>query len=186
MAVLVEGISVVIRLERIKLAMRGGWDGFVKRVPNRTLCTDGELARVGFMVRNDVVAYISQLQRKGLVHTIAGEALDFVVVDQLRGPAGRCGWVHFGVAWVDDNPTKLVAICRLREGKSETMATPQGWSYEASLSKSCGHVGRRRAKVAMKLLRQEEGHDVYWNEATGREVVVARTGDGRKIEDMIR
>ena len=186
MAVLVEGISVVVRVERIKLAARGGWSAFVKNVPNRTLCTDGELARAGFMVRQDAAAYVDQLQRSGLVHLAHGKPFDFVVVDQLRGPTSPCDWVHFGVAWADDNPTKLIAVCRLREGTTETIATPQGWSYDESLSKSCGNVSRRRAKVAMKLIRQEENRDIYWNEVTNREVVVARTGAGRKIEDIIR
>jgi hypothetical protein len=186
MAVLVEGISVVIRVERIKGSARGGWEGFLATVPNRSLCTDGELARVGFMAREDVAAYLAQLQHAGLVHLLGGEAVDFVVVDQLRGPASRCDWVYYGISWLDDNPTKLIAVCRLRNGETDVIATPRGWSYDTSLSRNCGNVSARRARVAMKLLRQEKDCDVYWNDVTGEEVVVARTGAGRKGEGILK
>jgi hypothetical protein len=49
MAVLVEAISVVVRRDAIDRSFEGGWMAFVSRVPNATLCTDNQLARVDFM-----------------------------------------------------------------------------------------------------------------------------------------
>jgi hypothetical protein len=49
MAVLVEAISVVVRRDAIDRSYEGGWVAFVSSVPNATLCTDDQLARVGFM-----------------------------------------------------------------------------------------------------------------------------------------
>lgn len=49
MAVLVEGISAVIRRKAIDAKLAGGWPRFVAEVPNATLCADDNLARVGFM-----------------------------------------------------------------------------------------------------------------------------------------
>jgi len=48
MAVLVEAISVVVRRDAIDRSFGGGWRAFVSCVPNTTLSTDDQLARVGF------------------------------------------------------------------------------------------------------------------------------------------
>jgi len=47
MAVLVEAISAIIRVRTIEEIYPGQWPAFVKAVPNQTLCSDNELARVG-------------------------------------------------------------------------------------------------------------------------------------------
>ncbi len=47
MAVLAEGISVVVRLDAIERLMEDDWANFVAIAPNQTLCCDNELARVG-------------------------------------------------------------------------------------------------------------------------------------------
>ena len=54
MAFLVEAISVIVRCDAIERAYETGWDGFLEDVPNRTLCADPELARVGFMHPDNV------------------------------------------------------------------------------------------------------------------------------------
>ena len=54
MAVLCEAISVVVRRDAIDKYFKGGWIKFVDDVPNSTMCTDGELVRVGFMTPNSV------------------------------------------------------------------------------------------------------------------------------------
>lgn len=55
MAVLIEAISVVVRKDAIEKRFPGGWDSFLDEIPNNTLCTDGELVRVGFMSPQDVM-----------------------------------------------------------------------------------------------------------------------------------
>ena len=47
MAVLAEGISVIVRLDAIARLMDDDWARFLGVVPNQTLCCDNELARVG-------------------------------------------------------------------------------------------------------------------------------------------
>jgi hypothetical protein len=46
MAALREGISVIVRRDAIDQDFDGDWPAFAALVPNSTLCTDGELARV--------------------------------------------------------------------------------------------------------------------------------------------
>ena len=67
MAVLVEGFSVIVRRDSIESKYAGGWKAFLTDVPNATLCSDDELARVGFMDRNAVEAYVGHLERMGLL-----------------------------------------------------------------------------------------------------------------------
>jgi hypothetical protein len=66
MAVLVEGISVIVRRDAIGQRHADGWPGFLNTVPNETLCADDELARVGFMTPTEVEAYIHRLETRGL------------------------------------------------------------------------------------------------------------------------
>ena len=47
MAVLAEGISVIVRFDAIARLMEDDWAKFVAIVPNQALCCDNELARVG-------------------------------------------------------------------------------------------------------------------------------------------
>jgi hypothetical protein len=86
MAVLIEGISVVVIRKAIESRCRGGWEGFVSLVPNRTLCTDGELARVGFMSPDATREFIADLEDAGLVFEASNRPMDMTVIDQQQGP----------------------------------------------------------------------------------------------------
>ena len=65
MAVLVEAISVVIRLETLAEKYTGGVDQYAQDCPNGTFCMDGNIVRVGFMSPDDVNAFIGNLERLG-------------------------------------------------------------------------------------------------------------------------
>jgi len=65
MAVLCEAISVVIRRDSIDAFYKGGWAAFQNDVPNKAMCTDEELVRVGFMSPDAVGAYIEKLEANG-------------------------------------------------------------------------------------------------------------------------
>ena len=131
MPVLVEALSVVIRARRLDEVYPGGWNGFVADAPNETLCSDGELARLGFMEPKDVNACLAGLEAVGLIHMRDGLCVDMVVVDQRRGPTSRCPWIEFGVMRSAEGD---VAMCRLAGSTSETLVTPDGWTYANSLS----------------------------------------------------
>ena len=45
MAVLVEGISVIVRRDAIEEKIRGGLSAFLATVPNGTCCMDADLVR---------------------------------------------------------------------------------------------------------------------------------------------
>lgn len=144
MAVLVEAISVIVRRDAINKRFTGGWRGFLNTVPNNTLCADDDLARVGFMSPPDVEEFVRHLERAGLVFTSNGKALDIAVVDQMRGPTVPAEWLEFAHLALSGNGGQ-VAACWLFEGpriaagthmsaKGGSLATPEGWTYEDSLS----------------------------------------------------
>jgi hypothetical protein len=92
MAVLIEAISVVVRVDRIVGKLRGGIEAFKRIVPNENFCADGELARVGFMAPNDVKAFVAELEAGGLQYLDdKRQAIDISVVDQRNGPTAECG-----------------------------------------------------------------------------------------------
>src|SRR4051794_12304654 len=149
MTVLVEGISVIIRRDRLPpsladLSSRTDiWD-------TRTLCADDELVAVAFMAPADVKGCVDRLQSHGLIHTGDGAAKDLVVVDQLRGPTTPCEWIDVYRVEIEGNS---VMACRLRGSAVNTVAAPLGWDYDNSLSKSFGFVPKGAEDKSLRFLR---------------------------------
>ncbi len=174
MAVLIEAISVVIRADVLTEKIPGGWDEFKRLVPNKTLCADNEIVRVGFMVPQDVEAFVDRLETMGLKYLRNGKAVDIAVVDQVRGPTAKCEWLEFGRVNIVDSETE-VSTCRLVGSKSSEVVTPPGWIFEKSLSSTFGFVPTDQVGTELKFLRHENGLDVYLNSITGKEVYIGRT-----------
>jgi hypothetical protein len=180
MAVLVEAISVVVRRDSIERSFDGGWTAFVAFVPDATLCTDGRLARVGFMDPKTVGKFVGSLQAAGLAFLESGKCTDIVVVDQQRGPTMPCEWLEFAHIPFGKSGGK-VAACWLFEGRrlapgvhfpgiSIDLATPGNWTFEGSLSERFSFVPNEDVGDRLKYLRTESGLDVFLDTSTGREV----------------
>jgi hypothetical protein len=147
MAVLVEGISVVVRADSIVKEMQGGWERFRSLVPNGTLCFDDDLARVGFLDPNEVSAFIDRLESEGLTFLAGDQPIDLAVLDQQRGLTTPCDWIEFlrmkwgrdpeedhrvGMCWLWDEPRRGAGIHM--PSLKMSLATPPGWKFEGSLS----------------------------------------------------
>ncbi len=133
MAVLVEAISVVIKASSIAGRFPGGLENFAQHIPNRTLCADGEVVRVGFMDPADVKVYIEKLASVGLRHlTDAGSADDLVVVDQMRGLTSPCEWAEIGVIPWQGDATRRVLACRMKGSALTKVSVPESWVYSQS------------------------------------------------------
>src|ERR1700730_405151 len=96
MAVLVEATSVIIRVQAIHSRYPSGWLAFVQNAPNNTLCSDNELARVGFMTPDDCRSFVGSLESIGISFLRDGQSQDIVVADQMRGLTVPCDWADFG------------------------------------------------------------------------------------------
>ena len=172
MAVLVEAISVIIKIQSIE--QHGGLPKFEELLKKRegTLCMDGLLARVGFMVPEDVEKYCRLLEEKGLLHQVDNKAHDFVVVDQQIGCTTPCDWLEVGE--VDPGYGSIVC-CRLVSDENLQVFTPDGWTFPGSLSDTFGFVPTGTDQKGLRFLRHDNGTDVYMNEVTGEEVYVGRS-----------
>lgn len=179
MAVLVEAISVVVRVAAIHDRFPGGWTAFRDGAPNATLCCDNELARVGFMTPVDVEAFVRSLETIGILHLRDGASVDIVVMDQQRGPTATCAWAEFGQVNLDGDPRKRVAAARLVGSVENRLSTPPGWTWEMSLSRSFGFAPKGQEDKSLVFLRHEAGLDVYLSKLTGKEVFIGRTSPGK-------
>jgi len=174
MAVLVEAISAIVRVQAIDERYGGGWASFVARAPNKTLCSDNEIARIGFMNPDDCKAFVDHLDNIGIVFLRDGQAQDVVVADQLRGFTAPCEWADFGR--IELNHGQMVSAAQLQGTGSPQVFCPEGWTYEGSLSQQFGFVPSGGEQKSLRFIRHEHDLDVYLNTLTGKEVYVGRTG----------
>jgi cold shock CspA family protein len=126
MAVLIEATSVVIRIDSLMKKFPGGWGAFKVAAPSQTLCSDQEIARVGFAAPQDAESFVKQMQAAGLEYLRNGKAVDMAIADGERGPTAKCTWLEFGRATINRNGRE-VAICRLAGSTVPHVATPPGW-----------------------------------------------------------
>jgi hypothetical protein len=179
MAVLVEATSVVVRREAIDVWLDGGWARFQDIVPNQTLCTDGELARVGFMTPSDTEGFVKRLEYEGLTFYDGEKAIDLAIVDQDRGPTCRVGWLEVIRIALDVNDESVTAGYLLDgspalPSRTDWLSAPEGWTYEGSISQTRSHH-LVDAHDEIELVDHRDGVDVYRDLATGTERYVGRT-----------
>jgi hypothetical protein len=67
MTVLVEGVSVIIKLEAINRTIPEGWEGFRQYVPNFAWCKDDKLVRLGFLDGDEAKEFVKKLESLNLV-----------------------------------------------------------------------------------------------------------------------
>ena len=168
MSVIIEGISVVIRISTIEQKYRGGLAQYQRDCPNDTFCTDEHLARIGFLAPPDVGRCIQGLEHQGLTFKQNGKCVDIAVVDQQVGFTVPCDWLDFG------RHPKGVAYCSLKGTDSEKIAVPVGWQFENSLSAQFTFVSNEEASERMEFLRHENGVDVFFDKQAGKEVYLGR------------
>ncbi len=94
MAVLVEGISVVMRIKTVEDLYPGGFPAFCSHVPDNTLCFDEEIAGIAFMTPQDAGAFIGHLETHSFTFQIDGKAKDIAVMDQYKGATMFCNWLE--------------------------------------------------------------------------------------------
>ena len=141
MPVLIEANSVIVLREAIATRMHGGWENFVRLAPASTLCTDGELVRVGFDTQEAMVEFLRALRDRGLRYGV-GPADDDVATFQLGfGPQGPehkhspCARIVYSYyAWTESGWQVIGAVLQDGQAPPQEVAVPPGWAYERSAS----------------------------------------------------
>jgi len=175
MAVLIEGISVVIKMSSIVNQFSGGLEHFIAQVPNRTLCADTELVRIGFMTPADTQSFVERLGRNGLLYRSQGRAVDVVVVDQQSGFVIPCEWAEFGTTHWNNNSRCPIAVCRATPSNVDQVVVPEGWRFEQSLSAQHTFIQNGELPSHLRFVRRESEIDVYQDTRDGKEYFVGRT-----------
>ncbi len=142
MAVLIEGISVLVRKDSIQNNMRGGDARFRLLTPQSALCEDDHLVGVGFLDPADVESFIEDLKSVDLIFLQHGQAIDIAVCDQQHGLTADCDWLELcqlpiesgkvTAAWFFEGERKVSGI--QLPSSSMKLATPPGWEFKDSLS----------------------------------------------------
>lgn len=180
MAVLVEGISVIVRRLDIDAKYPGGWDGYVDDCPNATLCADEHIARVGFMAPPDARVFVERLGSHGFRVDPNDGRCDVAVVDHVAGTLQRAAWLEVGGVTVDDHQ---ICVCRLVGDDTKVLITPDGWSWDTSLYRGGERVPEAAAGEGAQFLRHENGLDVFLDLETGKEKFIGRTGLSKLADD---
>jgi hypothetical protein len=82
----------------------GSVASFLNPLPNKTFCSDNELARIGFMSVVDCKSYVESLESAGLILQREGRCVDIVVADQIRGFTMPCDGADFGKVEIENTP----------------------------------------------------------------------------------
>lgn len=191
MAVLCEAYSVIVRLQSVDRYFPGGQDAFTRLVTHSTFCSDGALARIGFMTPDDIEEFIDALETHNLQFGPHGDdervgihgrpERDIVVVSQLHGPTTPCAWIDCfrmqisANGWVVGARLVTHGVPQVDPDGGVDLHTPEGWSYDRSISASMQFVSFEDMPGRMKFLRAEDGLDVYLDTETGKEMFVGRS-----------
>ncbi|MAF84042.1 MAG: hypothetical protein CL797_08070 [Chromatiales bacterium] len=175
MSVLVEAISLIIRIEAIERCYPSGLKGLKNFPPNGTLCYDHSLARLGFMVPFDVGNYIERLEAMGFKFLVDGKAHDMVVVNQKYGPTTPCDWLEVIYFDIDDDPDQRVMAALISGEDPDPMAAPDGWTPEQSINLEGNFVTSDKIAERLTFVRQDDSVSVYLDKETGKEVYVGRS-----------
>jgi ketosteroid isomerase-like protein len=181
LAVLIEAISVIVKVSVLEKKYPGGALGYSEDSPNKTHCTDGRLTRIGFMCPTDAELFIERLGRHGLTAPDAGGLTDIVVIDQTAAaPTIPCEWIEVGEfangvlgAWTID-PADIPG----------ELFVPQSWDFENSLSQKPGYVAAADQAEKFTYVGNDGARDVYIDRETGKQVYVGRTSPEARPADL--
>ena len=158
MSVLVEAITVVFTNATADRHIQGGVDAVKINAPNSTFRTDGLISAISFMDPESTGNFVDTLLNVGMEFVEDGVAQDIVVLDEHRGPTAQCDWIGFNqnadgnsIAWLVGHP-------------QGDMAVYDNWLPNNELMFHDGDVGE-----TMKVLREEDGLNVYLDLETGQE-----------------
>ena len=166
MSVLAEAISVVISRAAVDRAYRGGIAALARDCPAQTFCTDGYLARAGFMSIRDAAFFTRMLEASGLVAQVNGVAADFVVVDQNLGPSQPCLWLELGR---ERDGTPVAWHAAARRGDRHV---PDAWQPTRGVR--IGDAPGRPFAKFVRFVGTEDRLDWYHDRRSGRLVAMAR------------
>lgn len=162
MAVIVEGLSILLRCRSVTQQYKGGLQAFMISMQEGRLCADSELVAIGLDSSEQVDSCILQLTRKGL-----REGADMVVADQIYGLSTPCDWLTLQRIYWNQLPGQPIMVAMVSNSQFEGVATPEHWEYAQSLSKKVRYLDGTALPQQVTYIRTENGMDVLRENASG-------------------
>ena len=168
MAVLIEDLNLIVRVETLEQKYPGGIEQYRRDLANDGFCCDGLITRVGSPARSDIDLMLDRLQEHGLVLRDEKGMRDIAVVSELRGMPDRCDWLEYA-----PRHKSVPAAFLVGSDPDKLLAVPTGWSLENwQRGKRVRTSGVPRGQ--MLYLRQESDFNIYLDRRTGQEIRVRR------------
>ena len=121
----IDGFCLVVRVSALAERFPGGVTAFLAGGEELTACSDGKLARIAFMHRDDLARFGAELDEIGFGPSSERPA-DWACVSAATGVEAGCEWIDFGryggieAAW-------------LRGSNPEPLVIPPQWTTKAQL-----------------------------------------------------
>lgn len=136
MAVLVEGVCLLLRCETVTRLYPGGVKALAEACTAEAVCADDDLMALTFDDSDAAEDYLGELEEYGFRHLVHDMAMDAVLADPHLGPVSPCGWAEYGQATVEGDPAKRVALCAMPGTDHEQLCVPKGWRFRGSRSEA--------------------------------------------------
>jgi tetratricopeptide (TPR) repeat protein len=163
LAIAIEGLSIVVRLDRAAELLPGGIDALAHE-GNGSAGKDSYLWRCCFMADVDGEALFERLRARGL-NAAPGPDPDMVLVNEFDLE------VHPYCEWLVVSRVERAVIAWIAGTTPETVIATSGWSFE----KGSGLQRAQENDAHLKFLRVEvNGLEVYFDENAQKEVYIAR------------
>jgi hypothetical protein len=133
-AVLIEGVCLLLRCDAVERVYPGGVAALAVEHTAEAVCADDELVSLTFADSDAAEDYLAELEPYGLRHLVNDMAVDAVFADPHIGPISPCGWAEYGQATIDGDPNKRVALCAMPGADVSDLCVPKGWRFQGSLS----------------------------------------------------
>jgi hypothetical protein len=136
MAVLVEGVCLLLRCDAVARLYPGGLAALADACTASAVCADEDLMALTFEDSAAAEDYLAELEQLGFRHLVNDMAVDAVLADPHLGPISPCGWAEYGQATIDSDPNKRVALCAMPGAEATELCVPRGWRFQGSLSEA--------------------------------------------------
>jgi hypothetical protein len=164
-AVYCAAVSVIVRNSTIEARFPGGISTFGLSRPNETLCSDGEISRVGFLVENDARSFIARLLEAGIVPPENEASSEIALIVEGMGFLYPCEWLQIGLfdgrpaAWLASSGRGKLAINR--------------WEFEVSTT-PLQRISQEDLRDSYEFLGLKDKVEAYRHKTTGKVLYVGR------------
>ncbi|HET8935015.1 MAG TPA: hypothetical protein VFN67_16315 [Polyangiales bacterium] len=136
MAVLIEGVCLLLRCDAVERLYPGGVKALASSCTAEAVCADEELMSLTFDDSDAAEDYLAELEQYGFRHLVHDLAIDAVLADPHLGPISPCGWADYGQVTIESDPNKRVAVCSMPGAEVSDLCVPRGWRFKGSRSEA--------------------------------------------------